>query len=214
MLQIVRGGMFVAAGQDAEKLRAAFDQFRKETTAAEPSRQPSPKRRQPADKAAPQVQIAGHTWYRFTDPGHEVPPVTCGFQGTDFILGIGDGSVEEILKRRQQEPPAWLVNLRKQLPVERVSTVVYLNLKMLLDQMTADKAMPKTREALRRLGLDKLSALSSVSGLEGETFTSKLLLSTDGEPQGPVEPVLRPAAAGRGSEAHPARCHAGAGHAF
>ena len=115
-----------------------------------------------------------------------VATVTCGFQGTDFILGDRRRQLEEILKRRQQEPPAWLVDLRKQLPVERVSTVVYLNLKMLLDQMTADKAMPKTREALRRLGLDKLSALSSVSGLEGETFTSKLLLSTEGEPQGPL----------------------------
>ena len=115
-----------------------------------------------------------------------IPPITCGFQGTDCILGIGDGSVEEILKRRQQEPPAWLVSLRKQLPVERVSTVVYVNIKLLLEQMMADMAMPNTREALRRLGLDKLSALSSVSGLEGETFTSKLLLATEGEPQGPL----------------------------
>ena len=112
--------------------------------------------------------------------------ITCGFDGTDFILGVGDGSVEEILNRRRQEPPAWLVDSRKQLPVERMSTVVYLNLKMLLDEMTADEAMPKTGEALRRLGLDKLSAVQSVSGLDGETFTSKMLLSTDGEPQGPL----------------------------
>ena len=151
----------------------------------------------------------------FHRPEPAGPPVTCGFQGTDFILGVGDGSVEEILKRRQQEPPAWLVDLRKQLPVERVSTVVYLNLKMLLDQMTADKAMPKTGEALRRLGLDKLSALSSVSGLEGETFTSKMLLATDGEPQGPLLSLFsdQPLRA-RGLEAHSARCHAGVRDAF
>ncbi len=216
--QIVRGGMIVAAGQDAEKLRAAFDRFNKETTPPEPvpaaTVGPKPPTKPPA-KTRPivrEVQIAGHTWYRFTDPG---PIVTFGFQGTDFILGAGEGSVEEILKRRQQEPPAWLVDLRKQLPVERVSTVVYVNLKMLLEQMAADKAMPKTREALRRLGLDKLSALSSVSGLEGETFTSKLLLSTDRRAARPsAEPVLRPAAAGRRSEAHSARCHAGVRHAF
>ncbi len=46
--------------------------------------------------------------------------------------------------------------------------------------------MPQTRDALRLLGLDKVSSVSSVSGLEGETFTSKLLLATDGEPQGPL----------------------------
>ncbi|MEI8372614.1 MAG: DUF1559 domain-containing protein [Planctomycetota bacterium] len=169
--QYVRGGMLVVAGQDSDKLRAAFDQFRQNVKAAD----------------VKEVQIAGHAWYRFGHTGSmNIESVTCGFQGTDFILGIGDGSIEEILKRRQQEPPAWLGTLRKQLPVERVSTVVYLNLKMLLDQVATDKTMPKTRNALRRLGLDKLSALSSVSGLEGETFTSKLLLSTDGEPNGPL----------------------------
>ena len=169
--QYVRGGMLLVAGQDADKLRAAFDQFRQNVKAAD----------------LKEVQIAGHAWYRLDHAGSmNVGAVTCGFQGTDFILGVGDGSVEEILKRRQQEPPAWLGTLHKQLPVERVSTVVYLNLKMQLDQMVTDKTMPKTRDALRRLGLDKLSALSSVSGLEGETFTSKFLLSTDGEPNGPL----------------------------
>ena len=185
VFRIVRGGMLVAAGQDAEKLRAAFDQFRRNDCRRAGARngraQAASRRQGPSSEKSRSRAIRG-----IVSPAREHRPVTCGFQGTDFILGVGDGSVEEILKRRQQEPPAWLVNVRKQLPVERVSTVVYLNLKMLLDQVTADKAMPKTREALRRLGLDKLSALSSVSGLEGETFTSKLLLATDGEPQGPL----------------------------
>ena len=133
-----------------------------------------------------EVHIAGHAWYRFTQTNASTP-VICGFQGTDFILGVGDGSVEEILARRQHEPPAWLVELRKDLPIQRVSTVVYLNLKRLLlldDEKSPDAPMPKTRAAFRRLGLDNLSALCSVSGLDGETFTSKLLLSTDGEPRG------------------------------
>ena len=185
----LRGGMLVAAGQDAATLRAALDKFRQEVAAAEPA-PPVAVGPKPPEKKKPvvhEVQIAGQTWYRFTDTGpSNVAPIICGFQGTDFILGIGDGSVEEILKRRQQEPPAWLVNLRRQLPVERVSTVIHLNLKLLLEQMMAEKAMPKTRAALHRLGLDNLSALSSVSGLEGETFTSRLLLSTDGEPKGPL----------------------------
>jgi len=168
--QEIRGGLLVVAGPDAGKLHAVFDKLRE--LVKDPI---DPILQQPTE-----VQIAGHAWYRFSGPAQ----ITCGFQGTDFILGVGDGSVEEILQRRQQQPPQWLVNLRKQLPIERASTVVYLNLKTLLDQVTADVPMPKTREALRRLGLDNLSALSSVSGLEGEMFTSKLLLSTQGEPKG------------------------------
>jgi hypothetical protein len=194
-----RGGMIVAAGQDAEKLRAAFDQFRKLAyqahgeisgkRSADPSRtleRIPPKggttNNPPTEVTQPvrEVHIAGHTWYRVAIH----PTVICGFQGTDFIVGVGDDSVEEILERRKQQPPAWLADLRKQLPVERVSTVVYLNLKLLLDQITADTPMPKTREAMRRLGLDNVTSVASVSGLDGETFTSKLLLSTDGEPQG------------------------------
>jgi len=184
-LQDARGGMFVAADHDSEELRAVFERFRKQVKAAGPPSSVTNGSKPPheAKQVVREVQIAGLTWYRLAVPSG-CPPVTCGFQGSDFILGVGDGSVEEILKHRQEESPAWLVNLRKQLPVERVSTVVYLNIKMLLAQITADEMMPKTREALRRLGLDKLSALSSVSGFEGETFTSRMLLSTDGEPQG------------------------------
>ncbi len=204
-------GMFVAAGQDVEKLRAAFDQFRKEATTGETAPPANGQPNLPAKKkpTVKEVQIAGHTWYRFTASSIDAP-FTCGFDGTDFIVGVGDGSVEEILKRRSQEPPAWLVNVRKQLPVERTSMVVYLNLKMALDQISADEAMPKTRDALRLLGLDKVSSVRL--GLRpGRRDLHEQTLARDrwraARPS--VEPVLGPAATSGGLEADSAGCHAG-----
>ncbi len=173
MRLVVRGGFIVATGPEAEKLRASFKQLVKHVKATDP-------------KQIQEVKIAGKTWYRF--PGvkdnRDQPPIVCGFHGTYFIVGAGDGSVEAILARFDRNPPEWLAALRKQLPIDRMSTVVYLNTKLLFEEMSAASPMPKTLEAARKLGLDKVTAVSSVSGLDSKMYASKLLLSTDGEPCG------------------------------
>ena len=194
-LKDLRGGMLLAAGTDAGKLREILVQVVKEVQAASSApavAAPAPVAGPaPAPVSAPwhvrTVQIDGKPWYRFsgTAGAMSIAAITCGFHDGNFVVGVGDGSVEEILQRQRRDPPGWLTVLA-QLPVERPSTVVYLNLKQLLDQVLEGTPMPKARSAIRQLGLDKLSALCSVSGLEGETFVSKLLLATDGEPQGPL----------------------------
>ena len=203
--QEVRGGMVVAAGPQAEKLRESFDQFLKQLKAAA------------LPQVKKEVQIAGRTWYRF--PGikdrKDQPPMICGFQGTNFIVGAGDGSVEGILARSQQEPPAWLVDLRKQLPVERVSTVLYLNTKRLLaralSRRRADaedvgcRAEAGPRQYYRR----KFGIRSGRRDIHQQAFAFHRRRAARHPPR-----VFGQAVAGRRYKAHPGRLDALAGDAF
>ena len=172
----IRGGMLVAAGQDADKLRAAFEELHKQAVAVDRRNFCLRRSKSRAARGIVSRTITG---------GHQ-SPLPADSRAPTSSSGSATAASRRSSNAAGRNRPRGSSMLRKQLPVERVSMVVHLNLKMLLDEMAANNATPKPATALRRLGLDKLSAVSSVSGLEGETFTSKLLLATDGEPQGPL----------------------------
>jgi len=64
-------------------------------------------------EAAGPVQIAGDTWYGIK-LGRGVPAITWGVKGKYLIVGVGEDSVEGILKRARTPMPAWLAGIRKQ----------------------------------------------------------------------------------------------------
>lgn len=74
--------------------------------------------------AAEDVQIEGDTWHRLKVPAG-APSVTWGTKGKSLIVGIGDGTVEEILKRSQGKAPAWLADIRKRRDSPSVHRLVY-----------------------------------------------------------------------------------------
>jgi prepilin-type processing-associated H-X9-DG protein len=132
--------------------------------------------------AAKPVEIGGDTWHRLTL--HPMaPPITWGTKGKYFIVGVGQGSVEGILERAYTDPPKWLVDLRKRLPVERESTISYINLKTIIDTV-APLAGPQAVAAMNALGLQSVTSLASVTGLEADGFVNKTLLGFEGQPEG------------------------------
>ncbi len=88
-----------------------------------------------------------------------------------------------MLKRAQGSPPKWLAQLRDQLPVERLSTVTYFNLKAIMG-VAMPMAGPRAAEFVSVLGLDKATALASVTGLDQKGCVNKTLLSIDGDAGG------------------------------
>ena len=69
---------------------------------------------------------AGETFWSIK-PDPDAPTFTLGVHGKHFVLGIGEGEAEAIVKRMAGKPPAWLAQVRQQLPVERPSSVLYVN---------------------------------------------------------------------------------------
>ncbi len=81
------------------------------------------------------------------------------------------------------KPPAWLTAIDQKLPVERVSTIHYLNVKQGIEL-----ARPLLGEFGERLvkgaGLDNVLSVAMVSGLEGTGCVAKTWVRIDGEPRG------------------------------
>ena len=113
---VIRGGAVVAVGDGTAELKTKLKAYQQKFL---------------PPSAAKEVQIGGDTWYRLKlDP--DAPEITWGTKGKYLIVGVGEGAVEAILEQAATPPPKWLVDLRKQLPVDRVSTVSYVNVKTLI----------------------------------------------------------------------------------
>jgi prepilin-type processing-associated H-X9-DG protein len=175
----IRGGMVVNVGEDGAKLKASLEKY-----------QPALLR---GPAKAEEVEIAGQKWHCLRlDPG--APPITWGIKGKYLMIGVGEGELQGMLKRAQGSAPKWLTALRKQLPVERPSTVAYVDVKALVDlaiteilrEDPAPKASrgPTPRQVLDALGLGNVTSLGAVSGLDKEGYVSRTLLAIDGKPQG------------------------------
>lgn len=121
-------------------------------------------------------------WHKLPSPPG-APTIEWGFRDKYLIVGIGAGSAEAIAKRRGGEPPAWLTAVKKYLPVERVSTVHYLNVKKLV-AATAPMMGPQGQAIVDALGLGNVRQFANVSGLEGTGCLSKSWVQVDGEPNG------------------------------
>ena len=110
----------------------------------------------PAEK----IEVGGMSCYRLKPP--QVPPITWGIskKGGYLLVGVGEGSLEGMLKRVHGKPPAWLTALRKQLPVERLSTVTYVNAKKLIAQF-GGLGGQRSLDAIAAAGLGNVTSLSA-----------------------------------------------------
>ena len=161
----IRGGLVLNAGDDVAELKATLEKYQ----AMMP---------QPPEK----VEIGGVACYRIVlGPGDSA--ITWGIKDKYLVVGVGEGSLEEILKRADGTPPEWLAKVRKQLPVERLSTISYINVKKIVEQF-APLGGPKVQMVIDALGLGNVTSLAAVSGLEGEGFVNRSLLDIEGDPAG------------------------------
>jgi hypothetical protein len=160
---VIQGGAIVGLGEDAAKVRATLEKYAKMLPGG----------------AIQEVKVAGETFWT-VKPDRDAPTFTLGVHGKHFVLGIGEGEAEAIVKRMAGKPPAWLAQLRQQLPVERPSSVAYVSLKKIIGMIQAG-AGEEAATVIRALGLDNFTSLASVSGLDQIGFVSKTLLGTEKE---------------------------------
>jgi len=162
----IDGGLIVSTGKDTDNLREVVSRL--ETALG--------------DKIKA-VEVAGEPWKEFPMP-EGAPRMLWGFRGNYMILGVGEGSIEGILKRVRTEPPAWLTDLRKRLEVPRTSTVMYLNVRDALALALASAPDPEIKAAVGAFGLDNVEYLGSVTGLDETGYVTRTLVATDGKPTG------------------------------
>jgi hypothetical protein len=173
----IRGGLVLNLGDEAGKWKAVIDQLIDRELPA------------PADS----VTIAGRPWRQLKpSPGLTI---AWGQWEKYLVVGLGDGEAEAMLKRlgtsspaRQAGPtsagPAFLAKLRHDLPVDRLSTLSYVNLKAIGAQVIPS-VDPQAAAIWKAIGLDGATEICSVTGLAGEGFQGKTLIRLGaGPPQG------------------------------
>ncbi len=129
------------------------------------------------------VKIGSRDFHRI-QLDEQTPAVTWGTDGEYLVVGLGDGALQELLKRKGGASPDWLKNIRARLSVPRVSSVTYVNVSGLMKLALAETRSPETRRALLASGLDKLGSYASVSGLDEKGCVTRALLSVDGKGTG------------------------------
>ncbi len=157
------GGAIINAGDETAELKTALETIEKVLS--------------PANAAATQK------WHRLLTPP-DSPQFEWGFHGKYLIVGVGPGMADAIAARMEGKPPAWLAALKRKLPIERVSTVFYLNAGKLGDVAGPLLGTPDAKLVLQALGLANVKAIAAVSGLEGSGCVSKTWIETAGEPSG------------------------------
>jgi hypothetical protein len=168
-----RAGLVVHLGDEADAAKAALERC----LAA-----------QVAGKSR-DVTVDGTTFHQVPlEPGG--PELTWGVKGPYLFAAVGKGEIEALLKRADGSAPKWLTDLRKELPVERVSTVGMINAKALTELLTS-AAGPETGRVMEATGLGGVERLWGVSGLDKEGYTSRSLVSLRGEPQGLLQLVAQ-----------------------
>ena len=121
-----------------------------------------------------------------------LPPITCGVKGPYLLVTVGDGSIDDLVRRLEGKPPEWLSRVKKQLAVARPATTTYINVKGAIDAASAAFVeQPKERltKLVRALGFDNVEYVAEVCGLDGEGFATKKFVALDGPPRGLLQLV-------------------------
>lgn len=135
-----------------------------------------------AAKTASEVEIEGSKYHRL-DIGAGVPAVTWGIRGKYLIVCMGKNAVVDMFDSVRAGQPKWLTELRKKLPVERVSTVSYGNLEKLFELAKMPGPVPLAM-LIEASGLNNLTTYGSVTGLDKTGFVHRTAIGIDGEAKG------------------------------
>jgi hypothetical protein len=166
----VRAGAVLSLGEHSDQLKAALERCEAALLRGR----------------AREVTIDGTT-FRQLSPRPRAPTLTWGVKGKYLYVAVGEGELEELLKRGGGSAPKWLTELHRQLPVGRVSTVGMINAQDVLGLVAgllAPKGDPGVTRVLEATGLDGIDQLAGVSGLDREGYVSRSLIRFKGDPKG------------------------------
>lgn len=167
----VKGGAIVSVGDDAAELKKTIGEMLD-------------------GFGVERVEVAGVEMHQI-QPVPDAPLFTIGVREKYLYLGIGKGAVEGMVERAKTDAPKWLTDFREQVKVDRVSLIAYGNAKQIVDAglKFASMTQPEIAEAgpdkiLAALGLDNISTIGCVCGLDKTGHITRALVGIDGDAKG------------------------------
>lgn len=120
-----------------------------------------------------------------------IPKIQWAVRDGYFILGVSEGTIAQIEQRMAGVAVAeWLTAIKDRLPVDRVSSVTFINTKEILAAATPllmpflMARGPESGNPLDALGLSNLDSVINVTGLNETGTVSRTRLKTSGKPTG------------------------------
>jgi protein involved in polysaccharide export with SLBB domain len=106
-------------------------------------------------------------------------PVWLAFHEGYLILAFDEGSAEQCVAgiAGKREVPKWLVDAEAKLPVERPAARLHVNIDG-ITKLVDEPFEEPSKEAIKLLGLDQVSAISFVAGLDDHGTAIKTLIAT------------------------------------
>ena len=163
----IDAGLILGAGEAGPSLAKRIDKFLAAIMRAPPA----------------VVQVDGVAFHRvLLGPG--IPSLTWGVHRGYLLFGVGDDAIANSLQRTKTPVPQWLTQVTQQLPVEKRSTLTYVNAKAGLKLLLSQKPGPDVARVIKVSGLENLTHLAAVSGFAGEETATRVVLGVDGKRQG------------------------------
>jgi len=137
------------------------------------------------------IEVAGNTFRLFGTPLGPLTwgPIAKGPAAGTYVATIGEGALESVLARlgnANRKTPAWKADLEKRMPLERQSTLTYLNASMALEILLSLPIPDRDRflAVLDATGIAGIETIGARSGMTAEGIVSSMCLDFDGEPKG------------------------------
>ena len=112
--------------------------------------------------------------------------LTWGAEDGMFFAALGEGVIEGMHERMKTPAPAWLTEIKKQLPLARRATVSYVNLATIRETVLpvvlaeSPNEVARIEKMVKVFGLDKLKAIKGTTGLDEEGMIQRSVLESDG----------------------------------
>jgi hypothetical protein len=171
----VEGGLVLNAGDQAAEIEAILKRFEQRALEGE-------------DLQVQEVEAGGETWRVLPIP-EPAPPVAWTVKGKYLVIGIGKDAGPAILERAKSGPPAWLTKLKQDMPVDRLSTIGYVNIVGIKRSAGPFLDNPMAQSIIQAAGMQNATYLASVTGLDKSGCVSQGVLALDGEAQGALSAI-------------------------
>ncbi len=125
----------------------------------------------------------GETW-NVLRVSMQTPELRWGWHGDYFIFAVGEGTAETIIERMQGSAPDWLTQIRSEHPVERESSLFYLNIAGVLESLQPLLEKNGGDQIVEKLGLHSIEAFHSLAGFDALGCVTQSHLVTDGRRDG------------------------------
>ena len=163
----IDAGLMLGVGEAGPSLVKRIDQFLTAIMRAPPAA----------------IQVDGVAFHRvLLGPG--IPSLTWGLHRGYLLFGVGDDAIANSVQRTKTPVPQWLTQVSRQLPVEKRSTLAYVNLKAGLKLLLASVPEPDVARIVKVSGLENLTHFAAVSGFDGEETVTRSVLGITGKRTG------------------------------